>query len=93
MEVPSSVVHRYLTRRQAEVEKCLLAFKAEDFEPALKLGHQLKGNGVTFGFPELSRMGSVLEQAAVENNKAKMETSMLEISTWINHQLSSSSSL
>ena len=54
----------YLLKRQEDV-KNLKKFLAEKNWPEIKMiGHQLKGNGPTFGFPEIGEIGSLLEEAA-----------------------------
>ena len=88
MDVPSPVIVRYLERRKNEVAQCEVALKNLDFDPLMRMGHQLKGNGTTFGFPELSDMGSRLEVAALSKDKKETETALGAISDWINKKIS-----
>ncbi len=54
----------YLARRRQEVEKIRSLLASGDFEKIRTLGHDLKGTGAGYGFPELSRVGRELEKAA-----------------------------
>jgi hypothetical protein len=51
------LVTRFLVRKHAELE-------VSDFETIRRLGHDLKGAGEGFGFPELSILGAKFELAA-----------------------------
>jgi HPt (histidine-containing phosphotransfer) domain-containing protein len=44
------------------------AVAARDFTTIIRLGHQLKGSGLSYGFPEISEFGVRLEEAA-ENRR------------------------
>jgi HPt (histidine-containing phosphotransfer) domain-containing protein len=59
--------------------------KRHQYENIEKVGHQLKGNGTTFGHPELSTIGEKLEESAREQNTETLEKSMSEFSDWVNN--------
>lgn len=56
---------KYLNRRLVELDELTLALKNEDFSVLSNIGHRLKGNGETFGFPLISELGIKLEKAAL----------------------------
>ena len=58
------LVTRFLERKQAELKLIREALAVADFEAVRRLGHDLKGAGEGFGFPELSIVGAKLELAA-----------------------------
>src|SRR5262245_22354341 len=58
------LVTRFLTRKQGELVLMREALAAYDFETIRRLGHDLKGAGEGFGFPELSILGAKFELAA-----------------------------
>ena len=63
---------KYLSRRIDEIEELKKCLINNDFEVAISIGHRLKGNGETFGYPAVSVIGSALEQAALVKDKLKL---------------------
>ncbi len=55
---------QYIVRRHQDLIKCRAALRANDFDVMETVGHNLKGNGVSFGHPTLSGIGEKLEIAA-----------------------------
>lgn len=83
MIVPVELKQRYLSRRTEDLARLKEALLQDDFSPALKLGHQVKGNAVTFEFPHMASLGVELEHAAKKQDKQtlmalveKMETAI-----------------
>jgi HPt (histidine-containing phosphotransfer) domain-containing protein len=62
------LVTRFLHRKETEMQRLRDALSAEDFETIRVLGHDLKGAGEGFGFPELSILGAKFELAAKERD-------------------------
>lgn len=87
MEVPGEILIRYIERRKKDLETCLLCLEDENFNELEKVGHQLKGNGVTFGHAELSHIGSHLELAAHKKNLPDLEKALKDFSLWVNQHL------
>lgn len=58
----------FLQRRQDDVASIRRALVSGEFEIVATIGHKLRGNGTTFGFPELSEIGSGLEMAARQSD-------------------------
>jgi HPt (histidine-containing phosphotransfer) domain-containing protein len=54
----------YLAKRQADLDKMRTALAAADFPVIQSIGHNCKGTGSGFGFPEISSLGLNIEQAA-----------------------------
>lgn len=59
-----SLLPSFFAARQADYSKMLNALANQQFEEIDRLGHRLKGSGGSFGFPELSTIGELLETAA-----------------------------
>jgi HPt (histidine-containing phosphotransfer) domain-containing protein len=58
------LVTRFLSRKHKELTRLREALEMGDFGTICRLGHDLKGAGEGFGFPELSILGAKLELAA-----------------------------
>jgi CheY-like chemotaxis protein/HPt (histidine-containing phosphotransfer) domain-containing protein len=58
------IVPGYLANRKREVSEMIGLLATSGFERMSFLGHNLKGTARGYGFPDLVRMGSALEQSA-----------------------------
>lgn len=72
MIVPVELKRRYLSRRIQDLARLREALAQNDFTPALKLGHQVKGNAQTFEFPQMAMLGVELEHAAKKQDKDRL---------------------
>jgi HPt (histidine-containing phosphotransfer) domain-containing protein len=64
-----ALVHRFLARKREDLDRVRIALAARDYETIRRIGHDLKGAGEGFGFPELSAFGAALERAAIARNE------------------------
>lgn len=87
MEVPVDIQNRYMERRKKDLETCLYNLEHENYSELEKVGHQLKGNGLTFGHPDLSSIGSHLEIAAAAQNQKEIELALKDLSLWVNQHI------
>ncbi len=78
---------KYLNRRLIEIDELKKYIIDEDFDAAFATGHRLKGNGSTFGFPDISKLGLTLELAALEGNKEKLSEVIEEIESNVKEHL------
>ena len=68
MLVPIEARQKYLERRKQDIVASKEALSKKDFNFLERLGHQVKGNAVTFGFDELTDIAVDIEVAAKANN-------------------------
>jgi HPt (histidine-containing phosphotransfer) domain-containing protein len=88
MFVPDEMLNRYFERRRRDLEECVHHLKTGNLHFIEKVGHQLKGNGVTFGYPELSVIGKELEAAAQSGHENHISEAMEKLSDWVSDHLS-----
>ena len=62
------LVPDYLAARRSEVVEMTGLLRASDFGRIGVLAHNLKGSGLSYGFPDLTRIGRELEQFATDAN-------------------------
>jgi HPt (histidine-containing phosphotransfer) domain-containing protein len=87
MNIPGEMLRKYHERRKRDLEELTKAVAAKDFEPFCRIGHQLKGNGATYGYEELGRLGQKMEEAGNEKNFAAAESCLAELISWVaSHQ-------
>ncbi len=85
MEVPTDIMAKYIERRKQDFKDCLSSFEQHEYGELEKVGHQLKGNGATFGHPELTTIGTKLELAAREQDNETLKVALKEFSDWVNN--------
>jgi HPt (histidine-containing phosphotransfer) domain-containing protein len=69
----AALLPRYLVNRERDVATLRGALERQDFEPIARIGHNLRGNGVSFGIPEFSSIGERLEAAALARSGSDLE--------------------
>ena len=77
---------KYTIRRKQDLERCRQFLATRDFDGIQTIGHNLKGNGISFGFPELSTLGERLELAAKASNLDQAKTLIDSFEVWIQGQ-------
>lgn len=87
MEVPADILFRYMERRKKDLELCLLSLDERNFHELERVGHQLKGNGITFGYADLSDIGNNMERAAKSMNLPEIEKALEDFSSWVNQHI------
>lgn len=62
--IPAQVRNQYLLRRLSDLVRMQEAVKVGDYAVLERIGHNWKGNGITFGFPEIGIWGEQIESAS-----------------------------
>lgn len=64
----SELIPVFLDNRCSDITKALNALENQDFAFIIRLGHNLKGIGTSYGFDYISELGKKIEEAAkIEN--------------------------
>lgn len=82
-KIPDDARALYLKRRVDDLHRCTSALQASDFATLETIGHRLKGNGVTFGYPELSVIGAEIEAWALNKKGEELSTTLKRLSDWV----------
>lgn len=69
MQVPVELKRKYLERRIEDIQKLRSSLDMGDYSCALRVGHQVKGNAVTFDFPQMAGLGVAIETAAKNKDR------------------------
>ena len=83
MQIPIASQIKYIVRRHEELDVAKQALSKGDLSPIQSMGHKLKGNGATFGFPELGELGAELEEAAAERRVEQITNLMSRFEKWL----------
>jgi HPt (histidine-containing phosphotransfer) domain-containing protein len=74
MQVPVELKRKYIERRVQDIEQLMSSLETEDYEPAMRIGHQLKGNASTFDFPQIAPIGREIENAGKNRDKQSLKS-------------------
>lgn len=83
IEFDPVVINQYLKRRATDFELCQSALTRGDYQSIARVGHMMKGNGESFGFPELSELGDQIEVAALEKNHQLLSQKIERFARWL----------
>lgn len=86
MNLPAEMKKKYIDRRAKDAVELGQALAAKNAEPFQRVGHQLKGNAVTFGYPELSDLGKEMEEAAIRGDFACLQAQLTALEVWLKGQ-------
>ena len=75
----------YLEQRLADLTRLAKALESQDFETLRMAGHNLKGTGSAYGFPEITQSGAHLEAAAKSKNAAEIRRHLNVLAQYINN--------
>jgi HPt (histidine-containing phosphotransfer) domain-containing protein len=78
-----ALVHKFLARKREDLVRMRGALAARDYETIRRIGHDLKGAGEGFGFPELSAFGAALEGAAIAHNERALTEQLAAIEQFL----------
>ena len=89
-EIPPEAKALYVQRRGKDLEKLKISFSNHSTGEFKRIGHDLKGNAVTFGFPDLENLGKSLETIASSQDWKLAQTLIELLETWYAHETESS---
>ena len=81
--IPNDLKKKYLERRKIDLSDSQSFYKSKDFSSIEKIGHKMKGNGVTFGYPEISKIGEKIEAASMKKDEKLTQEVLDELASWV----------
>lgn len=84
--IDSEARAKYTIRRKMDLIRCRECLQKQDFSTIETIGHNLKGNGLSFGFPELSQLGEKMELSARQLNTAQIHELVDLLEKWLSAQ-------
>jgi CheY-like chemotaxis protein len=82
--VPGTIAARrpaFLANRHLDLVKMRDALAARDFAAIQSIGHNCKGIGTGYGFPDISQLGAAIEKAAKASDADDLRESIEEFQT------------
>jgi histidine phosphotransfer protein HptB len=77
------IVPGYLSTRREEVTMMTTLLAAGDFSALAVIGHNLKGNGSSYGFHEISRIGHQLMESATHQDSKALGAALAELRDYL----------
>jgi hypothetical protein len=60
----TALIPKFIANRRRDVVTIQDSLERRDFEVISRIGHNMQGNGESYGFPDITRLGVSLEAAA-----------------------------
>ena len=77
------LVPGYLASVRHEMNEILEGLDSDDCEVVRRLGHQFKGSGAGYGFPEIARVGAAVELASKASNGDEVRSQILALGRYL----------
>jgi CheY-like chemotaxis protein len=77
------LVAGYLDNVRRDMDAILAAIDSKNSQAARRLGHQLKGSGAGYGFPEITRTGAAVELAASTDDEAEIRSQIQALANYL----------
>ncbi len=86
MKIPEQMRKKYIERRARDADKIASTLEAGNFAVLSQVGHQLKGNGATFGYEGLAELGRKMEEAAEKSSRLDADQCLFALKAWVQEQ-------
>jgi HPt (histidine-containing phosphotransfer) domain-containing protein len=83
-ELPQTLVSEYLQNCRRDLAQLKAALAAGEYETARRLGHQMKGTGKPYGFPEITQIGRAIEWAASKHAALELDRRIQRLEVCLN---------
>ncbi len=87
IDLPQEMIENYLSRRALDLEVVKSSVATNDIEAIHRIGHQLRGNASSYGFPDLELIGISMDELKAEDLKQKGPEIIAIFSQWISENL------
>lgn len=79
----ADLVPGYMEARRKELDELRDCIRRCDLEKLRTIGHRLKGSGAGYGFPELTRLGARIEDAAADQDLGAVVEAVRELRVYL----------
>jgi HPt (histidine-containing phosphotransfer) domain-containing protein len=84
-KLPQALISQYLRGCRGDLAQLKTALAAGEYESARRLGHQMKGTGKPYGYPELTQIGRAIEWAASKRSDPELESRIQRLEACLNN--------
>jgi HPt (histidine-containing phosphotransfer) domain-containing protein len=79
----SDLVPAFLAHKRDDARSMMAAIDSGDYATLSQLGHQMKGEGGSYGFDAITLMGAAIEQAALVKDAAAARRWAAELTAFL----------
>ncbi len=79
----ADLIPGYLENRRRDVDVVRGALDQRDYDLIRSVGHKMKGSGGGYGFDPITRIGAVLEAAAVKADPDRIREALRDLSDYL----------
>jgi HPt (histidine-containing phosphotransfer) domain-containing protein len=79
----ASLLPRFIAHRADDVSAIQVALERGDYGTVARLGHNMRGNGHSYGFPDIAAIGERMEAAARAQDVAGMREQLAALEDWV----------
>lgn len=83
MIIPEEARLKYIERRRKDVESLRTALASNTFDEFKRIGHQLKGNAVSFGYADLEKVAIQMEAAGEKQDHLEASRQLEQFEQWL----------
>jgi len=73
----------YLASRRSEVGEMTQLLEARNYQRLRFLGHNMKGTGESYGFPDLTRIGALMERSSAREDHETLSANLGELTDYL----------
>jgi HPt (histidine-containing phosphotransfer) domain-containing protein len=77
------IIPGFLATRERDIEIITIALENNDFPTIKRIGHNLKGEGGSYGFNAITTIGTQMEEAAKEEDSEKISDLLNQLSRYM----------
>lgn len=82
--IPKEAKIKYLERRKDDLAACRQALSDNNYACLVGLGHQIKGNAITFGYNELGSIAIEMEALALKKDSLSLNEILNRFELFLN---------
>jgi len=77
------LIPRFIQLRHEDIQAIKEALDEGDYETISRLGHTMKGSGISYGFDYISEIGKQMEHAAKSQERDGVNKCLLKLSNYL----------
>lgn len=82
-QAATALLPKFIGHRRRDSDDIRAALERGDYQTISRLGHNMRGNGASYGFPDLGALGERLETAAHQKNEDEVRKQLASLDDWI----------
>jgi HPt (histidine-containing phosphotransfer) domain-containing protein len=90
--VVTALIPKFLANRRRDAAAARACLGRGDFDTIARIGHNMRGNGPSYGFAEIADLGEHMEAAAERRDTQRVLEQIDSLDAWLRRQANSGAS-